>query len=128
MMYRVLGPLVVGDERHRGSPRTGIRQSVLALLLLNANRVVPTADLLRTVWGSDEVDETQLHKCISRLRSSLGEAGRRDDLVTHPRLGYELRVAADDLDKLAFERMVRQAESVAVTGLVDDELSLLREA
>ena len=127
-MYRVLGPLVIGDERHPVAAPTGIRQSVLALLLLNANRVVPTRDLLRAVWGSDEVDETQLHKCISRLRSSLGEAGRRDDLVTHPRLGYELRVAVDDLDKLAFERLVRQAESVAATGLVDDEISLLRDA
>jgi DNA-binding SARP family transcriptional activator len=101
---------------------------VLAVLLINANRRVSTADLLQTAWGHPDIDETQLHKSISMLRHLLGRIGRRDDLVTHPRFGYELRVPEELVDKLLFERLVREAETVTQRSRIGDEADLLHRA
>src|SRR5262249_7122496 len=128
VIYRVLGELAIGrGVDHLSLPR-GHRLTVLGVLLLNANRRMSTADLLRAAWGRADVDETQLHKCVSALRELLGRVGRRGDLVTHPRFGYELQVAEDDLDKLLFERLVREADEVAAQRRGDDEVDLRRQA
>ncbi|HET8657957.1 MAG TPA: BTAD domain-containing putative transcriptional regulator [Micromonosporaceae bacterium] len=128
MIYRILGDLVIGPPDAPLPLPSGHRLSVLAIMLINANRQVSTTDLLRAAWGSTEVNETQLHKSISALRVLLAGIGRRDDLRTHPRYGYELRVAENDLDKLVFERRVHDAERAAAAGRIDDEIELLRAA
>ncbi|WP_281369097.1 BTAD domain-containing putative transcriptional regulator [Phytohabitans rumicis] len=101
--------------------------SILAFLMINANDRIPTGELLRVAWGKTDVDETQLYKCVSKLRGLLATIGRGDDIVTHSGYGYELRVAPDDLDSLLFERLLREAEAAVGNG-TDDEARLLREA
>ncbi|HET8681509.1 MAG TPA: BTAD domain-containing putative transcriptional regulator, partial [Micromonosporaceae bacterium] len=128
MIYRILGDLAVGPSEAPLPLPSGHRLTVFAVLLVNANRRVSTADLLRAAWGSVEVNETQLHKSISQLRVLLGTIGRRNDLKTHSRYGYELRVAEDDVDKLMFERWVREADAAAAAGRTDEEIGLLRAA
>jgi DNA-binding SARP family transcriptional activator len=125
--YRVLGQLVIEKDGAELTLPTGHRLTVLGALLLHANRRVSTAELLRAGWGSSDVDETQLHKCVSYLRKMLDELGRRDHLVTHQRYGYELKVAETDLDKLVFERLVRDADP-ALQLPVEEEVGLLRQA
>jgi tetratricopeptide (TPR) repeat protein/DNA-binding SARP family transcriptional activator len=128
LCYRILGEFTMWDgERQVPLPR-GTRLAVLGVLLLNANRRMSTADLLRAGWGRTDMDETQLHKCVSELRGLLHRVGRRDDLVTHSHFGYELRVDEEALDKLVFERLVREAEDAGWAGRVEDEVRLLREA
>jgi DNA-binding SARP family transcriptional activator len=128
VIYRILGDLAIGPPDAPVPLPSGHRLTVLAVLLLNANRRVSTPDLLRAAWGSVDVNETQLHKSVSHLRTLLATVGRRADLVTHARYGYELRVGEDDLDKLVFERLIRQADAAGAARRSDDEIELLRAA
>ncbi|MBO4208455.1 AfsR/SARP family transcriptional regulator [Micromonospora echinofusca] len=127
-MYHILGQLAITDGRRRLPLPGGNLLTVLALLLLNANKPVSTPELLRRVWGSTEVDETQLYKCVSHLRNLLDGVDRRGSLVTRARYGYELQVGEDELDKLRFERLVRDAEATGVRGDRTGEAALLRQA
>jgi DNA-binding SARP family transcriptional activator len=86
------------------------------------------ADLLRVAWGGDPVSEAQLHKSVAALRNVLDGVGRRDDLVTHARYGYEMRVSADDLDMLVFQQLLRQSEQAQEQRRTDDEAGRLRQA
>jgi DNA-binding SARP family transcriptional activator len=124
----MLGELVIGRDGDRLPLPRGHRLIVLAVLLINANRRVSTPRLLQAGWSREHVVETQLHKCVSALRELLAGMGRREDLVTHPRYGYELRVPEGDLDKLVFERLVREADEAGSQRCTDDEIDLLRQA
>ena len=106
MEFRLLGRLEVG-ESDRAIEIAGSKQrALLAILLLNANRVVSTDRLIDDLW-EDEPPETatkalQVH--VSQLRKLLGP-GR---LVTR-RPGYLLEVAEGHLDLDRFEGLLREA-------------------
>ena len=72
MDFRILGPLEVvrnGESVDVGPHR---QQSLLALLLLHANRVVPTDRILDELWGDDaDGKENALWVYVSRLRGAL---------------------------------------------------------
>ena len=128
MIYGLLGELEVrGDRGPIGLPSSHAL-AVLAGLLVNVNRRVPKADLIRVGWGDAGTSEAQLHKAVLAVRQTLGEVGRRDDIRTHARFGYELRAAEEDIDVLVFQRLVRQADEAAAAGRGDEEIDALREA
>jgi DNA-binding SARP family transcriptional activator/tetratricopeptide (TPR) repeat protein len=129
VIYLLLGDLAVVAPDGNGAPLpTPLHRAVLAVLLVNANRVVASEDLRRSVWGEAEGDPTQLHKAITALRSMLDLIGRRGDLVTHARLGYEIRAPEDAIDAAIFRRLVRDADAARSDGRTDDEVALLGEA
>src|SRR5260370_7232603 len=73
MDFRILGPLEVW-EADRRLPLGGAKhRALLAILLLEANRVVSTDRLVELLWG-DEPPETvnnTLQVCVSQLRKLL---------------------------------------------------------
>ena len=77
MEFRILGPL----EAEIGGqllPLRGRRQrALLALLLLNANEVVPDDRLLEDLWGAEPPSSGRaaLRVRVSQLRKALGEGG-----------------------------------------------------
>src|SRR3954452_12800955 len=106
LRYQVLGPLEVvvdGEAVELGGQR---QRSLLALLLLKANQVVATDALIHALWGDQppRTYATSLQNGISQLRKALGPAV----LETRPP-GYVLHVAADQLDLVRFEELVRAA-------------------
>jgi DNA-binding SARP family transcriptional activator len=104
--FRILGPLEVRDGE-RVLPLGGARRrAVLALLLLDANRVVSVDRLVDGVWGDSPPPSAQpsLHNQLGRLRQELGER-----LVTRPP-GYLLRVDGGELDLDRFLRLVEDAQ------------------
>jgi DNA-binding SARP family transcriptional activator/tetratricopeptide (TPR) repeat protein len=128
MIYGLLGELEVrGDGGPLDLPG-GHALAVLAGLLVNVNRQVSKADLIRVAWGDAGIMEAQLHKAVQAVRTSLAEVGRRDDIKTHARFGYELRTAEDDVDVLLFQRLVRQAEEASAAGRAEEEIGCLRNA
>lgn len=127
MIYRVLGDVEIGGDRWLPLP-AGHHLLVLATLLVNANRRVSKAHLLRTGWGGAPVGEPQLPKAVMALRDLLARIGRRDDIVTHPGVGYEFRAAEHDLDMLQFRRYVRQAGEARAASSADAEIAHLRDA
>ena len=108
MEFRVLGPLEVADGDSL-VPLAGAQRALLALLLLSANEVVSSDRLIEELWGdrSPESGRTALQVRVSQLRKALGEWG---GLVVTRAPGYVLRVDAEQLDLVRFERLVAEAE------------------
>jgi DNA-binding SARP family transcriptional activator/tetratricopeptide (TPR) repeat protein len=127
MIYRLLGELQVGVGDSLLELPGGPTLLILATLLVNANRQMSKAALIRLAW-EEEVGEAQLPKRIGMVRELLDAIGRRDDLKTHPGFGYELRVGPDDIDTLLFQRLVRDAEEAGRQLRADDEIGCLRRA
>jgi DNA-binding SARP family transcriptional activator len=106
--FRILGPLEVSED---GKPLqlSGQKQrALLALLLLEANRVVSNDRLLDALWGDQppRTAPTSLQNFVSQLRKLLGP----ETLVTKPP-GYQLRVEPEQVDLDRFERLVTEARS-----------------
>lgn len=103
MRFSVLGPLRVeapGGIVDIDRPRW---RSVLAYLLLRADRLVTTEQIVAAVWGGDPVRTaaTQVHTAISALRRTFRDAGH-PDLIRSRSAGYTLSVAPDRLDLAGF--------------------------
>jgi DNA-binding SARP family transcriptional activator len=124
--FRVLGPLdVVGEagSLRLGGPR---QRATLAILLLQANRVVPVERLADELYaGRPPVSAvTQVQRQISELRRVLGGA---DAIETRPP-GYVLHLRDDDFDLARFELLTAKAERARAREDVEAAAGLLREA
>jgi len=128
MIYRLLGELEIGEDGRLLALPGGFTLVLLATLMVNANRPMSAAELIRAVWGDADVKQAQLHKRINALRALLGQVGRRGDLRTHHGFGYELRAAAEDVDALMFQRLVQKAAKAESEHRTDDEITDLRRA
>ena len=119
--FRILGPLEAMSPSgpiRLGGPR---QRSVLAILLLEANRVVSIDRLADELYGeaAPVTAVTQIHRQISELRGLLeperapGAAGAV--IETRPP-GYRILVAPDELDLGFFERRAEAAGSALAPG------------
>ncbi|MCK1822297.1 tetratricopeptide repeat protein [Streptomyces sp. XM83C] len=102
------GTVLITAERQR---------IILALLLMEANRVVPTERLVDAVWG-DEPPSTargQIQICVSMVRSNLAKVGLKDVIRTQAP-GYVAEVADDDLDLRVFDRLALAGRAAAEAG------------
>lgn len=120
----MLGPLeVVVDGRSLALGGTKQR-SVLAVLLLNPNRVVSTDRLIEDVWGETAPDEPLrvLQVYVSNVRKLLRSARdeRNDEVIETRKPGYLLRAEPQQHDLLLFEELVRSGRE-ALAG--DDPAS-----
>jgi DNA-binding SARP family transcriptional activator/DNA-binding beta-propeller fold protein YncE len=122
--FGVLGPLEVTRD---GAPiDLGPRKqrAVLAILLLSANRVVPTARLIDDLWGDapPETARSALQVYIAGLRKALGEGGAA---LTTRAPGYLLAVDNGALD---VDRFVALRDQARASGDVRRKAALLHEA
>jgi len=113
MEFRILGPLeaCVGDELIDLGPHK--QRSLLALLLIHVDRVVPTDRILDALWGDEAAGkERALWVHISRLRSALephrAERGESSVLITRDH-GYLIRSGPESVDARRFEAAVGEA-------------------
>jgi YVTN family beta-propeller protein len=114
MEFRVLGPLEVLDDGRLVDVGGAKQRMVLAVLLLQANRVVSSDQLIEAVWDGRPPVTAQktLQVYVSQLRKALGS----DRIVTRAP-GYELRVHAGELDLERFQALVetkRPTEALAL--------------
>ncbi len=119
-MYRLLGELEIGPDDGLIDLPSGPTLVILAALLVHANQRISKTDLIRAAWGKDDVQEAQLHKRVMVVRDLLDQVGRRDDLKTHARFGYELQAAEEDVDALLFQRLVRQGRRAREEGTAEE--------
>ncbi len=99
--------------------------TILAVLLVNANKVVPVSALIDAVWSAvpPATADKQIQTCVWRLRNAFAAAGAPSDLVETEQSGYRIRLSEDDLDAHLFERAVRRArELVAANDLAGASL------
>ncbi|MFF2043738.1 BTAD domain-containing putative transcriptional regulator [Kitasatospora sp. NPDC058170] len=132
VMFRLLGPLeVVHDGRLL--PLGGvIQRTTLGFLLLHANRVVSTTQLLKAMWPQEAPPTARkmLQNAVSGLRGLLARARvdpRAAELVSRAP-GYMLRIDTSRIDLAHFQSLVQEGRARLVAGSPGDAARLLREA
>jgi DNA-binding SARP family transcriptional activator len=134
MEFRLLGPLEV-DDRGRSLPIGGAKQrALLALLLLDAGRVVPAERLIDELWGERPPESAPniLQGYVSHLRDALepGRARGESRILLTRGGGYVLEADADDIDVRRAERLREQARASTnpeeALRLLDEALALWR--
>jgi DNA-binding SARP family transcriptional activator len=111
MKIGVLGPVevwVAGRPADAGHAR---QRAVLAVLALDAGRVVPIEVLIDRVWGAEPPRSVRniVYGYVARLRVLVGNG--TDPAITLSRRpgGYLLQAAPDQMDLTRFRRLVAQA-------------------
>ncbi|WP_066946668.1 AfsR/SARP family transcriptional regulator [Streptomyces lushanensis] len=118
------GPVELGGTRQRAA---------LGFLLLHANRVVPTSQLLDALWPTDRAPMTArkiLQNAVWRLRRALAHAAGSEDapeLVTRSP-GYMLRVRPGQIDLLVFQQRVAEGRAALAAGDPRTASRVLRDA
>ncbi len=104
MEFRLLGPLQISADGHEVAIGAERLRAVLAILLLDANRVVPTDRIADCLWDGEPPDgsRTSVRTYISQLRKLLRPIGGDTRIVTSPP-GYLVRVEPGELDLHRFE-------------------------
>lgn len=126
LRFRILGPCEVIDNHgpvELGGPK---QRATLAILLLNANRVVSIDRLADELYsGAPPVTALkQVQRQISDLRKVLGPASPIE--TRSP--GYTISVTAEQLDLMLFERLTGDATAALAEGAAAPAAELLRRA
>ncbi|MQY09490.1 ATP-binding protein [Actinomadura macrotermitis] len=126
MQFGILGPVEVrdgGEVLAVGGPRV---RALLALLLLDAGRLVTVERLIDGLYGEEPPNgaANALQSQVSRLRRGLGDAG----LVEGLSAGYRLVVPAEDVDAHRFERLAQEGRQALGSGEHQRAAGLLKEA
>ena len=133
VQFSLLGPL----RAWRGPAEVDIgpnqQRATLALLLVRANELVSTDDLIELLWERNPPGSAinAIHKYIGAIRRLLEpdlEARTSGRWLT--RQGRAYRLAADEStsDLIVFRRMVKDARSARAGDRLADALDLLMEA
>jgi DNA-binding SARP family transcriptional activator/tetratricopeptide (TPR) repeat protein len=125
--FRVLGPVeirVAGQRLPAGHAR---QRAVLAVLLLELNRVVPAEQLIDRVWGEDPPPSGRntLYVYVAKLRAIIAAGGEPGAALVRRPGGYSLEADPDRVDLVRFRRLAREASSA---GAGEDAEALLRGA
>lgn len=123
--FRILGPIEVVETDgtiRLGGPR---QRATLAILLLEANRVVSVERLAEALYaGAAPVTAvTQVQRQISDLRKVLPK-----QVIETRSPGYVIHVLPEQLDLNRFERQAENASQLLVRGEAQRAAELLREA
>jgi DNA-binding SARP family transcriptional activator len=120
--FRLLGPLAVVRSGIERPVPSGRQQSLLAALLLNANRAVPASVLLDLVWDQQRPNSARasLNTYVLRLRKSLGDG--TGSLLRRVPGGYSLVVPDADLDLCRFRALTAWAAAARADRGAEREL------
>ncbi|MFF4906330.1 BTAD domain-containing putative transcriptional regulator [Streptomyces sp. NPDC001260] len=123
--FHVLGPLEIwaGDRRIR--PGGPVNERVLAMLLLEAGRIVPVSRLIEAAW-EEEPPSTAVHqirKAVAELRRRLPSG--HEFIVTEPP-GYRVMLEDGQSDLRMFDIRMRRAQEARTEGLLDNAVMQLK--
>jgi DNA-binding SARP family transcriptional activator len=123
--FSVLGPLEAVVEGRSVPLPAAKPRALLALLLLNRNRVVSVGELVEELWGGEppETATKALQVYVSQLRKGIGA----DRVLTKPP-GYSIRVDEGELDLDRFEQLVREGRERLGVGDAEEAAALLEQA
>ncbi|HEX6699176.1 MAG TPA: BTAD domain-containing putative transcriptional regulator [Gaiellaceae bacterium] len=131
LRFNILGPL---EARRLGDPVDlgGAKQrALLAVLLLNANKVVPVERLIDDLWGEEppETAANTLQVYVSQLRKLLEPGVSADErmLRTQPP-GYTAAISDGQLDLTTFERLLVEGREAMLADELELAATQLREA
>ena len=132
MEFRILGPVEVVEGSRSLTLGGAKQQALLAVLVLNANRVISTDRLIDALWGERAPDGAAhtIQVFVSQLRKALRADGERphEELLVTQGSGYVLRAAPEQVDLNVFEAMVDEGRKALADGDPGRASVLLREA
>jgi DNA-binding SARP family transcriptional activator/Tfp pilus assembly protein PilF len=119
MEFGVLGPVEVWLDGQPAAAGHARQRAVLAVLLLDAGRVVPLEVLIDRVWGNHPPRSVRnvVYGYVGRLKALLASTGDPGGTLSRRPGGYLLQAGPDQVDVFRFRRLV--AEAAAAAG--DDE-------
>jgi len=130
MEVLLLGPLEVRDQGRSLNVRGSRPRALLALLALNAGRVMPADRLIELLWGDEPppsaANALQVH--ISALRKVLEPQGPPYRLLISDRSGYALKIDTEQVDFARFERLVERAHRALEQGELEQCAKLVGQA
>lgn len=127
--FRMLGPLLVGAADGQGCPVPGTRlRGLLALLALDAGRVVTTDRLVASLWEDDPPANAinALQSLVSRLRRALPE--RLYAPVESDPAGYRLMIDPARVDAHRFAALAERGRGELAAGDATAAAGTLRAA
>jgi DNA-binding SARP family transcriptional activator/tetratricopeptide (TPR) repeat protein len=129
VLFRVLGPLDVGDPAAPVSLRGTRPRRLLARLLLDTGGVVSADQLIDAVWDGvpPASADVTLRSHVASVRRALLEGGIETALVTRPR-GYLLEVVPSQVDTQRFEEGIADGRAALERGDVMVAAKALRAA
>ena len=104
MLHR-FGDFTVDEDRRElrlGNEALAVQPKIfdlLVMLLVNAGRVIPKAELLEKVWPGVFVSEASLQRAVSLLRTELKKGGLDRALKNYSGRGYRLAIDQPELDE-----------------------------
>ncbi|MBS2966643.1 AfsR/SARP family transcriptional regulator [Actinocrinis puniceicyclus] len=131
MYFRVLGPVEIWERDQKFPAGTFKEQCLLAILLLEAGRVVSVQTLAERLWDDEIRDRARetIQVYVSRVRRSLRDAGDLTGLISSsPAGGYRLDVPPDQVDARRFEQLLSSARAAAAQPNPERARTLLRQA
>ncbi|MEV7008688.1 AfsR/SARP family transcriptional regulator [Streptosporangium sp. NPDC051022] len=129
--FHILGPFEVSLNGRQVSVPAGKRRTLLVSLLLEANNVIPTEELIVRLWDDDLPREPRgaLHTCVNRLRQTLASLSREAAAeVRTTASGYAIDIDQESLDLIRLRRLVAKAHSAGKAGDLAAEVAGLAEA
>jgi DNA-binding SARP family transcriptional activator len=116
--FRILGPVEAWSDGRRLAIGGARQVTVLAFLLLHANRAVSSDALIDAVWGADRsASDNRLWMAVARLRRSLAPLhGPAGSPLRTVRGGYLLSIEQDQLDAEVFAERVQHGIDAALSG------------
>jgi DNA-binding SARP family transcriptional activator len=133
LRFRVLGPLEVTVDGSRVDPGSSRQRLLLGMLALSPGTAVARDTLVETLWGPEpppnaaSLLQSHVHRLRLRLRPSGGPDHHAEVLAATPG-GYLLLAGEDQLDLLAFGRLVREARHDRENSRLEPALVAYREA
>jgi DNA-binding SARP family transcriptional activator len=126
--FGLLGPLAVRRDGAAVAIAAGRQRALLAVLLVNAGRVVGTDELIEVLWDAipPASARASLHNYVRRLRQALGDDGHHR-ISTRPH-GYMISVEPDGLDVDRFQALEDAARAAARAGAWEAAAGALRDA
>lgn len=127
MEFRVLGPLTVSGDGRDLPIRGRHHPRLLAILLDQANRVVPVDRLIAGLWDGTppESARQQIQNVVASLRRQLDDSGQRLETVGS---GYRINVAPHELDLLRCKTKESEASRLREAGRPEGAGAALRSA
>ena len=126
MRFALLGSLEVRRDDHVIALASPSQRRLLALLVVNADAVVPADRIADALWLGNPPPSASgsLQNHISKLRRAIGA-----ERVLTRLPGYQLEARPDEIDLRHFERLVLQAaavDPVRALVLIDEALRLFK--
>lgn len=129
MEFRILGPLEVLCDSRVINLRGAREQTILAMLLLDVDRVVPVDRLIDAIWDDTppQTARTQVYICVSALRRRFASVGW-PDVIDSQAPGYVIRRGGWRLDLDTFEGRLAGVAAARRTNRLVEAADGLRAA